>query len=137
VKGALSGFRGGISARLTSWKRAGTGGAGRTPANGQRIVGGSTVPPAASDAGTLGAVLSLKQQQQIGRALAAHAYAFQWEEGDVLLLDNTVTLHDGLPGFGPRRLCVILLDEAVLPQSLDTLVGGIFEDPAHGPVGSR
>jgi hypothetical protein len=37
------------------------------------------------------------------------------------------TLHDGMPGFGPRRLRVMLLDEVAIPQSLDTLLSGILD----------
>ena len=42
-------------------------------------------------------------------ALARSMAAFAWRRGDLLLLDNARVLHDGLPGFGPRRLHVALL----------------------------
>ena len=47
----------------------------------------------------------------------AHASVFRWQRGDVLLIDNARVLHDGMPGFGPRRLRVALLGELPLPQA--------------------
>jgi hypothetical protein len=85
-------------------------------------------PPPAEAEFTLGAALTPKQQQQLGRALASHIYAFRWQPGDVLLLDNAQTLHDGMPGFGPRRLRVMLLNEAAVPQSLDARLSGILDE---------
>jgi hypothetical protein len=42
--------------------------------------------------------------------------AFAWRQGDVLFIDNARTLHDGLPGLGPRHLNVALLGEMALPM---------------------
>ena len=56
----------------------------------------------------LGEVLTDRQGEQIGRALAAHASCFRWRRGDVLLVDNARILHDGMPGLGPRRLWVAM-----------------------------
>ena len=59
---------------------------------------------------TLGERVTLRQGELIGRALAAHAVVFDWQAGDVLLVDNTRVLHDGMPGIGGgRRLWVALL----------------------------
>lgn len=97
-------------------------------------------PPPAEAESTLGAALTTKQQLLLGRVLASHTYAFRWQPGDVLLLDNTQTLHDGMPGFGPRRLRVMLLDEVVVPQSLDMRLSGVFDEadrrrlPVHPPL---
>lgn len=90
-------------------------------------------PPHSCVKQTLGDSLSRKQQERLGSALASHTYAFHWRRGDILLLDNTRTLHDGLPGFGLRRLRVILLGELKLPQSLHRLHCGVFaiDDETH------
>ena len=58
---------------------------------------------------TLGEMLCEREGEQLGQALAEHASIFYWQRGDVLLVDNTHVLHDGLPGLGPRRLWVSLL----------------------------
>ena len=73
---------------------------------------------------TLGETLTARQGEQIGHALAAHAVLFSWRAGDVLLLDNARVLHDGMPGFGPRRrLWVALLaDDADGKASASTVV---------------
>ena len=77
---------------------------------------------------TLGEKLSPLAEQQLARALATHAVAFSWQRGDVLLIDNARMLHDGLPGFGPRRLKVALLGGLRLPQSQHRLHEGIFDE---------
>ena len=53
--------------------------------------------------------LAESEEEDIARALADSASAFSWTRGDILLIDNRAMLHDGLPGFGPRRLHVALL----------------------------
>lgn len=60
---------------------------------------------------SLGECLTEREQARIGRALAEHASCFHWRRGDVLLVDNARVLHDGMPGFGPRRLWVSLLQQ--------------------------
>ena len=48
--------------------------------------------------------------EQLAETLGEHVAAVQWRSGDILLIDNTRVLHDGLPGFGPlRKLHVALL----------------------------
>jgi alpha-ketoglutarate-dependent taurine dioxygenase len=49
-------------------------------------------PPPANAESTLGVALTLKQQQQLGRVLASLTYAFRWQPGDVLILDNSQVL---------------------------------------------
>ena len=66
---------------------------------------------------TLAEALDDEQGEHLGRALAEHASVFRWQRGDVLLIDNARVLHDGMPGFGPRRLRVALLGELPLPQA--------------------
>ena len=65
---------------------------------------------------SLGEKLSPREEQQLAQALAMHAVAFAWRQGDVLFIDNARMLHDGLPGLGPRHLNVALLGEMALPM---------------------
>ena len=48
-------------------------------------------------------------EEAFASALADQVVAFPWQRGDVLLVDNTRMMHDGLPGVGPRKLHVALL----------------------------
>lgn len=58
---------------------------------------------------TLGERLTEGEGEAIARALADQVVTFPWRRGDILLIDNTRMLHDGLPGVGPRKLHVALL----------------------------
>ena len=58
--------------------------------------------------------LSEREAGLIGAALAKHVAVFAWRRGDLLLIDNARVLHDGLPGVGPRRLHVALLQQEQL-----------------------
>lgn len=59
---------------------------------------------------TLMEQLSQREAEQMAEKLAEHVAAVRWQSGDVLLIDNSRILHDGLPGFGPfRKLHVALL----------------------------
>ena len=61
---------------------------------------------------TLTELLSEHEAEQLADSLAEHVSAVRWQSGDVLLVDNTRILHDGLPGFGPfRKLHVALLTQ--------------------------
>ena len=80
---------------------------------------------------TLGDTLSSSDAAKLGQVLAQEACMVEWRVDDVLLLDNTRTLHDGLPGVGPRCLRVALADAMPLPQR--HLSGGLFEDDGEVP----
>ena len=58
---------------------------------------------------TLSERLADGDAERIASALAESVCAFPWKQGDILLIDNKRVLHDGLPGFGPRKLHVALL----------------------------
>jgi len=53
--------------------------------------------------------LAVHARPLVQSPFAAHASVFRWQRGDVLLVDNSRVLHDGLPGFGPRRLWVSMM----------------------------
>ena len=52
---------------------------------------------------TLGERLTDEEAELIAESLAQNATRVEWQRGDLLLIDNSLILHDGLPGFGPRR----------------------------------
>ena len=61
---------------------------------------------------TLGERLTDEEAELIAESLAQNATRVEWQRGDLLIIDNSMILHDGLPGFGPRRkLHVALLRE--------------------------
>ena len=64
---------------------------------------------AASRSTTLGERLTEGEADAFACALADQVVAFPWQRGDILLVDNTRMMHDGLPGVGPRKLHVALL----------------------------
>lgn len=66
-------------------------------------------PPLPAQAERLADRLTDREAEALAAALAQNMTAFAWQRGDLLLLDNARVLHDGLPGFGPRRLHVALL----------------------------
>ena len=62
---------------------------------------------------TLGERLTDEEAELIAESLAQNATRVEWQRGDLLIIDNSMILHDGLPGFGPRRkLHVALLAHA-------------------------
>ena len=61
---------------------------------------------------TLAERLSDREAELLAASLASHVSAVEWQPGDLLLIDNAKVLHDGLPGLGPRKLHVALLQPA-------------------------
>ena len=76
---------------------------------------------------TLGEALGTRDASRIASALGSHACAFSWRESDVLLINNRRVLHDGMPGFGPRKLHVVIFDG--MEPAAQSSPGGVLRDP--------
>ena len=71
------------------------------------------LPPPPPPMETLGERLTDEEAELIAESLAQNATRVEWQRGDLLIIDNSMILHDGLPGIGPRRkLHVALLAHA-------------------------
>lgn len=62
---------------------------------------------------TLGERLTDEEAELIAESLAQNATRVEWQRGDLLIIDNSMILHDGLPGFGPWRKLHVALMRAI------------------------
>jgi hypothetical protein len=57
-----------------------------------------------------GSVIDDDTMRRIGEAYEQSSFAFPWQAGDVLLLDNMLMAHARRPFVGPRSCAVVLSD---------------------------
>ena len=67
----------------------------------------------------VGSAFSADETAALATSMHRHYSSFQWQRGDVLLVDNVGMAHGGMPGFGPRRIRSLIANALPLNYSPD------------------
>lgn len=65
----------------------------------------------------VGDLFSVDDVKVLAQLMRKHYSAFQWKQGDVLIIDNLKVAHAGMPGFGRRELKVVICNCVAVPCS--------------------
>ena len=85
----------------------------------------------------LGARLTDSELDELAAAIARHTNMIKWRRGDILLLDNLQTLHNGMPGLGSRRIEAALCNPLALRWPVSTGILEVSPSPGHQPIYER
>ncbi|WP_437896077.1 TauD/TfdA family dioxygenase [Sorangium sp. So ce124] len=99
---------------------------------------GNREPDAADITARIEGAFAEEGVERLVRAMRDRFSCFSWRRGDVLIVDNLKMAHDGMPGFGPRRIRALICNPVSLPWSPGS--PGLYaprEDGSRESVGAR
>lgn len=92
-----------------------------------------TVPVDGEALMRMGGKFSIDEVRLLAFAMWRHTSAFSWKRGDVLVIDNCLLAHAGMPGAGPRELRILLGNSLSMDQPVKS---GLFEPAAASNAGA-
>lgn len=72
-----------------------------------------------------------EEVQIIANTMSKHLALVSWNKGDILLFDNQQLLHTGMPGFGPRKVSVMMYNPLPFKYPTPQGISQYEEDPEN------